>query len=269
MDNIAGKPVTPVVPSPAKTLKEKLSQQIKTTGRVNVSSADLADFSKPETKHEPVVGTVSTTVPPEAMKDPMMNKASAGEPGKAVAEKMEATSKDAKSTSDMALKDAEMLPIIEITESEREAFLDSVVKGTRFKLPFSIFNGKVSGSFRSRSQKESQAILARLNWEINDKRIATTLEYSTRLRNMLLTAQVEEIRDTKYLTLNEPLYRTLNGDKATDPGWLPQVEVWENEHEGLASALYTELQLFEHKYWTMVRNASDQNFWNPAESISK
>jgi hypothetical protein len=246
-------------------LKERLQEDL-SKGSVNISSSDVADFGTDE-KHEPVQGDVVTKVPDEAKKDTMINRAADGEPGRELDKNTEETAGDYEAATDMTGSRYAALPEeVTITQKEREQFLDVLVKGGRFSLPFKLFNGRVSGSFRSRTQLESQAIINQVNRECREEKVVNPLDYSTRLRNMLLAAQVGELNGDSFPPLKEPLMRVVEGEDTTDPGWLNQVELWTGKDEGLVSAIYRELQIFERKYWTMVNNARDQNFWNPAES---
>jgi len=254
------------------TVKEgsKLASKVKkqlAEGKINLSSADLADFESPEDtdKNQPVVGDVTTEAPTDMRKiDPMVATGGEANTGAKLANTIKQASENADKLTAMGIT---MLPAqVIVTEEERELFLDCIVTGKRFELPFSLFDGKITGKFRSRSQEESNAILARLNWEVEQKKIYNVMEYTGRLRNMLLAAQVAEIRNTKLVPLMTPLYRTQAGDTITEPGWLSQVATWTSEHEGLVSALYREFQLFEQKYVLMVNNATNQNFWHPAGS---
>ena len=263
------KPFDPkIIDETKSSLAAKLKKQL-ADGNISLSSSDLADFEQPEDapKNAPVVGDVKTEAPTDMRNiDPMVATGAAGDTGQIVSERL----KDTADTTDLLSKlvVTTTLPAeITVTETERNLFLDCIIIGKRFELPFSLFDGKVTGKFRSRSQYESSAILARLNWELDQKLIYNIMEYSARLRNMLMAAQVAEVRNTQYVPLQEPLLRTQSGEKITEPGWLDQVVAWTKEHEGLVTALYREFQLFEQKYVLMVNNASNQNFWRPAGSI--
>jgi hypothetical protein len=253
-------------PKPDK-LKAKIEEQ-KTTGAISLSSADVAGFEPQDKAYKAVVGDVTAAVPKEATQDPLLKSGASGDPGKIVTDEVGATGKTEAATHDLVSDGPAnaVLPTVTVTEQERELFIDSMITGTRFVLPFKLFGGKIHGKFRARSQRESQAIISRLSYETEQKHILSALDYSTRLRNMLMAAQIDELRNTKYMELKEPLMRIQGGDAVTEPGWLAQVALWEKEHEGLVSALYAELQIFERKYWLMVANAPDQNFWPPAES---
>ena len=92
------------------------------------------------------------------------------------------------------------------------------------------------------------------------------MDYSLRLRCMLLAAQVGDYCGTSCDTLAEPLARTVTAEGPKEPGWLKQVEYWEQQNEALVAIVYGELRTFESKYWTMVESAGDQNFWLPVAS---
>lgn len=252
-------------------LKEKLATEFKEGGRAGLSSADVANFASgkklPDKPVEEVTGDVKTHVKADRI-DPMVTVAEDGDTGRAVAE---AAPNDAKSGRIEPLVDtAEEMSALEsvvVTESDRELFLDALVSGERFVLPFSTFNGRLSGKFRCRSQAESYAIMQQLNRECREERIFNALEYATRLRNMLLSAQLVELNGDTYVTMQEPLLRTVDGKNVKSPGWLAQVDELEAKNEAIVSALYVELKKFERKYWLMVDKAEDQNFWSPGESI--
>jgi len=244
-------------------LKDKLAADL-AKGKVNISAKDVAEFAPPaKDKREAVVGEVKTAVPEEAKQDDMINAGAKVDAGKAL-------DKNVMENPMEPLKDVyTSLPDeVVITPDDRERFLQSLISGERFVLPFSTFNGKLQGKFRSRSQIESNAVITRINWECRSERINTGIEYSSRIRNMLLAAQLAELNGVAYELLKAPYQSVKDGEKLTDPGWLAQAEQWETQNEGLITALYKQLQIFERKYWVMVNSADDQNFWNPAESTS-
>jgi len=252
------------------SLKEKLKQDLATDGKVAISSEDLGEFKTKEAEVNAARegAAVSTKVSETAKKDPMMAAGADGDPGQAISDTSGSTAPVAEQAGDLTR--GLILPDeIIITNKEREAFLDALVSGDRFKLSFSIFNGRITGVLRSRSQAESHAIIQQLNRESTQGAVMTQLEYATRLRNMLLAAQVEELSGEAYVELASPLLQTVKGDETVKAGWLPQVNVWVDKNEGLVAALYRELQKFERKYWTMVENSDNQNFWNPVESTLK
>jgi hypothetical protein len=254
-----------------KSLKDKLKDEMEQTGTASLSSKDMANFTRPEESRKPgedVKGDVKVDAP-KATADPMIETGAEGDPGRRIQEKTEKPTMNAHlSAADTDDERVTTQPLV-ITEAEREAFLDALVSGQRLVVSFSLFNDRITGKFRCRTQEESYAIIQQLSRECREKHIENALEYSTRLRNMLLTAQVAELNGEEYALLEEPLLQQVSGAEVTKPGWMKQVDVWGKKDEGLISALYAKLQEFERKYWMMVDNADDQNFWNPEESTSE
>ena len=253
-------------------LKEQLKQELAEGKEIKITSADVAAgrvvSNVSDTPATPAVASGPVEVPASQKPgiDPLIQGSAVGDTGKNMAGTMEAVSDKEKQAVDLTGARL-MKATVVIDPGTKASFIDSMITGKRFKLPFSVFGGKVTGVLRSRSQAESLAIIARINREISDKTVNNGLEYATRLRNMLLATQVDSLGSDSFVELKAPLMTTVEGpDKVMPPGWLPQVQVWEAKGEGLASALYQELIVFEQKYWTMVDNAGDQNFWNPAES---
>ena len=234
------------------SLQERVSQGIK-NGAVSLSSDDIAAESQPK-KGEKVMGTVKTTVDKADVTDTVTGMAANG---------------DLNSKLTQPQDEPAMEPIdVEITDMDREMFLDAMINGTRFELPFSLFGNKVTGMMRIRSQAESQALLSRLMYELRTEKIQFEVEYSSRLRSMLLAAQIRTLNGVDYAELSKPYVTTVHSaDKVEEPGWLEQVVTWERMPEGMVTAMYDALREFEAKYWTMIRNAKDQNFWKPAKSI--
>lgn len=161
---------------------------------------------------------------------------------------------------------------IDITDSERAAFLDAIVTGGRYEQPFSIFGGKITGVFRCRKVAESDGINAWLGHCTNTKKIDVQIEYMSLMRNAILAAQVKSLRgliNEDFPEMAGPLApaRSADGKDVKEPGWVPMMNAWGDRPEALVTAIHFELQKFERRYWTMVVAAGNQNFWNPAASI--
>jgi hypothetical protein len=149
----------------------------------------------------------------------------------------------------------------------------SIIDDSRLELPFSLFGGKLTGVFRSRTAEESKCILGELYRQFNANEFTTPSEYSTVMRNALLLCQVKEINSVEYPVLSKPyksVLEVVDGSKVVSkPKWCTDANVIFSEmHEGKTTALYKALQLFEQKYWTLIKHADDQDFWNPEDSTS-
>jgi hypothetical protein len=250
-------------------LKDRL-REAQESGKLTLRSSDLGS-AKPTTPAGGIsLGPVTTQVPPAANNDPLINSAIQSG-GKALT--------DAGAAVDGVIKESNPSDIastllgddmqVTITDVDRNAFLDALVSGERYIRKFSLFDGRIKGKLRCRSTEESEAVAAWFNHGLREAKWKSPLEYAIALRNGLLAAQVFELNGVRFPTLPAPLYRTpdpASPDKYIDPGWLAAAASWSQKPEPVVAALYEELRRFERTYWTMVYNATDQNFWHPAES---
>jgi hypothetical protein len=236
----------------AESLKEKMRDFAEgKIGSVNVTGADLAH--EPDAESGPTKGTVEVPVPKEAKNDVFS---------------------DAGVTADLHQG---MLPSfledgIDITEEDRDAFLQAIVTGSRYERAFSLFGGRLKGVFRCRSIGESDGIIAWLTHCVNAKKLDARVEYLTTMRNAILAAQVKSLRgmvNEDFPELPGPYAptRSEDGESLIEPGWVKAAEAWGKRPEALVTALHNELQKFEKRYWAMVVDAGNQNFWSPAASI--
>ena len=250
----------------AETLKEKMKEFTEgKLGAVKVTNADLVserpadrpEGSSPDgndgSHADGRRGTVTTPVPEEAKSD---------------------TFTRAGVTSDLhqGMTPSFLQDQVEITEDDRNAFLHAIVTGERYERPFTLFGGKLSGVFRCRKIAESDGIIAWLSHCVNYGKADARIEYLTLMRNAVLAAQVKSLRgmiSEDFPELKGPYgpTRSEDGKSVEPPGWVAMAESWGSRPEALVTALHNELQLFEKRYWAMVMDAANQNFWNPAASI--
>lgn len=249
-------------------LKDKLREQAP-TGKVTLGSGDIA--GERSQVMAPSHGPVKAAVPKIADQDPLVNAADPAAPklgAEAFAEDGAGAKGDITPEDPLSFGEDE----VELTEAERDAFLDAVMKGRRYEQRFSLFGGRVTGKLRSRSTEESEAVAAHLNNGVREGVFTTPLDYSVAVRNAMLAAQVAELNGTTYSILQQPLFRTRTGEAVAEPGWVSQAQMWSTDPklpESVVAAVYEELRIFERKYWTMIAHANDQNFWQTAGSISK
>ena len=239
----------------AESLKEKMREFNEgKIGSVNVTGADLSrGASDAGDAGGPTTGTVEAQVPEEAKKDVFS---------------------DAGATSDLhrGMSASFIEDKIDITDDDRDAFLRAIVTGGRYERSFSLFGGKLTGVFRCRKIAESDGIIAWITHLVNSQKIDARVEYLTLMRNALLATQVKSLRgivSEDFPELVAPYAPTRSDDGKTiiEPGWVPLANAWGERPEALVTALHAELSKFEQRYWAMIMDASNQNFWNPAASI--
>lgn len=241
-----------------KSLDQQLKERMQTTGKL--SSADVAAVA--ETEEAPATGLpqgdVTSVAPASEYKEPLVPVSPISPDGSKLAERASTGSQTEGMNDDIEVR---------LTEEERAIFLDAIVSNSRFVLPFTIFNGKVNGLIRSRTQAETRAIISQLQREIRETSIQSDADYTLRLRSMLMAAQIAEYNGATNPELTEPLMPVRQPDGKDKPqGWLAQALHWQDLDEALATALYEEIRKFEVKYWMMARHAADQNFWRTAAS---
>lgn len=236
------------------SLKDKMREF--TEGHASSVSVGPSDLKSSDAKSSgPVSGTVTTKVPEEARNDKFMEAGG-----------------NASSAHEALVQTTSFIDEVKVTDDDRNAFLEAITTGGRYERQFSLFNGRLTGTFRCRSVGESDGIIAWVGHLANKGMLASNFEYTSLIRNATLAAQVKSLRglvNEDFPELDGPLAPTRAGKDGdvTPPGWIDAAAAWGHRPEALTSALHTELQKFERVYWTMVVNAADQNFWNPAASI--
>lgn len=157
-----------------------------------------------------------------------------------------------------------------VTQEEKDAFIDAVIRGVRYEAPFSLFGGRVRGVFRGRTNEESTAIDAYSRAAVRDGLVTTNYEFSNLIRLCLLTASVKEMDGTAYpeMPKGRALFKSVDPKTGADvdPEWLGMLAYWRTRPDALVSALMSELMVFESKYWKMASRARDENFWKTGAS---
>jgi hypothetical protein len=154
-----------------------------------------------------------------------------------------------------------------------------VVFGRRFTRPFSIFGGKLVGQLRSRTARESHAMMAELRRQYLAGEITGDIDYGDRLRWAALRFQVQEVNGVEYPVPQEPLLaqKEMSADAdgtakptITPPKWVEESISYfsKNESEAFVAALYREVNKFEKIYWALVDHANDQAFWQTEGATS-
>lgn len=157
---------------------------------------------------------------------------------------------------------------LELTASDKSKFLDSIVGNERLELSFSLCNGKINLRIRNRTLPETQAIVTRIREELADGVVSSNLDYVTRIRSMLMGAQIANYNGTEFPTMDsfEPLLRTKTEDGDKEPGWIHCADHFSAMQEGIHTMLWSVVWEFEKKYWAMVEGAKQQDFWQPEVS---
>jgi hypothetical protein len=258
------------------SVKERLANQLKERG--SLSSADLGSFQptsaadgledEQTTKVDPMTETTIADVPEEARKDVVLTVAERRTAHEILADAVR------NNPSGFVMDENK----VELTPEDKEEFLNAVVNNSRFERPFSLFNDRLCGTFRSRLNRESRAILLEMRRQLVSGEMGSDIEYTTRLRHALLIFQIKELNGEEIPPPAEPLaaQAVVENDaagkpvkKTVPPTWVITAEVMFEGDEARTSALYNELAVFEAKYWTLVAQANNQDFWKTEGSTSE
>lgn len=156
-----------------------------------------------------------------------------------------------------------------IEPRHKEAFTESVLSGDRYREGFELLGGRVRLVIRSRSNIETDAIMAYLRRMVSTDRIRTDYEYSAMTRRLLAIAQVEEINGVKCPVMEEPLFFKETADRLVPPGWEPRIRQWDERPESVLASVVRCILEFEARYWEMIRHVDDEGFWAPDGSTGK
>ena len=165
--------------------------------------------------------------------------------------------------------------VVSVTEAEKRAFFDSVISGSRYKATVTLFNGGLSISFRSRSAIESEAVDAFIRKRVALGKIQSNQEYADTMRFAVLAAGVEELNGQKFPTLTEAgetnigMFYAETKTGLDEPKWLWLYDKWRAMAESVVAVAVEAYFAFEAKYWLMIRNADNENFWKTGESTGE
>lgn len=152
-----------------------------------------------------------------------------------------------------------------ITPEEKRTFVDALVSNSRWIHESSIFGGKIKVTLRSRTRAETDALYAYIRHELSRGDESLSLLQGD-MAFILLVAHVAELNGTKFPEMKAPLTYTEEGGLEKEPGWIEDLQNWKKRPIGITDALINRIQLFEYKYWAMVSEASNSNFWTPDTS---
>ena len=161
---------------------------------------------------------------------------------------------------------AGLMEKVDILPEHRDRFIDSVVTGERYFEDFSLMGGRFSLRIRSRSSEETDAIGSYLRVMVNKGDVRTDNEYSSLLRKLMCIAQVDRMNGVVFPPMEAPLMYEETATGRTPPAWEPRISFWASKPDAMVVMAVRCIMEFEARYWTMIRNVDDENFWLTGES---
>jgi hypothetical protein len=223
--------------------REAIEQKLEKEGAL--SSADVAGFGKPEAQSVEKNLSESAVVKREKTKDRLV--VAAGDADRVI---------PAGSAT------------IEVTPADKSAFLAALIGNERMKLTMTRFGGKLTVAVRSRTVRETDAIIKQLQRESRAGKFNAQLDQTIRLRTLVMAFQVAELNGTEYEEQREPLVATAQPGADDDtPEWVSFADSWYDKGDAVNAAVWGCVQEFEDKYWMMTENADKTDFWPPVASI--
>ena len=172
-------------------------------------------------------------------------------------------------TGDINPVDDDMVPKVTVEQKHKDAFLKSIIENSRYVETVDLFNGSLKVTIRSRTAEETDAIMSYIRHVAITSGGLSDYEYSSRLRVMMLAAQIAQINDTVYPELRAPLFATEDKDGKKPPAWVEDLVIWSKKSDAIVSALSNAVSAFEARYWLMIRESSNINFWQPGTSTGQ
>ena len=154
-----------------------------------------------------------------------------------------------------------------VSADDKDAFIKALVNNTRFTRAYSCVGGAVRLVLRTKTIDESNALVAAFTKDIRSGNYATSVEQTTRLRSLLMVFQVAELNGVQYTPPEAPLVTCVSDAGTQQPAWLERVAQFDTLSDGLHSVIWGCIADFEDRYWTMVEQANNSDFWQPGESI--
>jgi hypothetical protein len=242
-------------------VKSKINEKLQEGG--SVGTGDFANFSQQPAAKQAGADTGPVPVAEGAKDDPIVNIGS-----------------DEKAPTNMARLDLHRSGVdlginltyseIEITDSDKEEFLDCLIDNRRFTRDFVLFGGKITGVIRSRTSDESRALIYEAQRRAQIGEILSDSDYAAVFRRCTMRFQIQQLNSTEFPEPKAPLLAQANfkdfmlEDAVDAPEWYNEAEkAFSTMQTGVEAAIFAEIMKFEYKYWTMVENSDNQDFWNP------
>ena len=151
---------------------------------------------------------------------------------------------------------------MEISASDKIAFVDSVVGNTRFTKEYSMFGGRLKVTLRSLTSDEVNALAV---WTAKQGTSDPAGLMAGKYRKYLMAAYVASINGTQMPPLEEPLYETLGPDGKTvnPPGWINRCDFYDGMGYAQFQAILGRIGDFDATYTLLCKKAEDANFWGP------
>jgi len=156
------------------------------------------------------------------------------------------------------------LPIIDVTEDDRERFAECLSRKIPFSEKFSMMKGKLAATFRTKTKRETDLLHRQIDKDFADGLILSEGKYVSLLNNYNLMFQMVNMQGTPMPLLTPP------PGVPVDKDWSLQKFLPAHPIEGLPDILMYlligALTQFDQKVKTLSNEALSGNFFEPASA---
>lgn len=148
-----------------------------------------------------------------------------------------------------------------IPEEDVMAFQEAVLYDGRFMKTYTMMDGKFSVTFRSRTVKEGNAVMAATR-AINGAERISDIEMRNIMDAALLALQVVSCGGVDYSEVpQDALLKTVGADgEVTQPEWYGRIKTWLETSEAKLSLVLSAYRKFELLYQRLCKESSIENF---------
>jgi hypothetical protein len=174
---------------------------------------------------------------------------------------------------------------IDITEEDKNRWLRHILGEERFRQTYSVFNGRLQITFRSRTTQENDMLFKQMTHEINNNKLPeapyfSSPAYVARMNRLMTILSLENItkyvKDDKgdveahpvaYPFVTEEEYSIKDTEYHT-PLAKAHADILTDMDESLVAVIMTLLRRFDVMVSTLVMHSSDADFWTAAGAES-
>jgi predicted RNA-binding Zn ribbon-like protein len=153
---------------------------------------------------------------------------------------------------------------LNVSPEDKNRFLAALPENRPFTKTYSVADGRVSFTFRFRSDAESRALWAQLVHETEGATL-TKLEYNARLRDLTFALVVQEYNGAEFPPISKDELRGTYRKGAdgkfqrAEPGWLERAEFWAEQSPAMLALMFKHYREFEFLYWSLTDGADAGN----------
>jgi hypothetical protein len=162
--------------------------------------------------------------------------------------------------------------VVEPTDADKQAFVESVLAGLRFYKTYTAFGGKIAFTLRSLLPSESELALFQLDQDCETRRVLTQAQYIRYLQDYRLSMGLEMVHKEGKAKVTLSPIDLVRFDETKHKTALPQTvayiydRLFVNDH--LRHVIGVQWAEFQRLTETMEVRAESPDFWSGIESAS-